>query len=143
MSTIGVDFKIRTIDFENKKVKLQIWDTAGNNRFHQITNAYYRGAHGIIIAYNITKRKSFEDIAVQMRKIDENTKNGPSPFKILIGTCSDLESQREVTVEEGRELAKSYGIPFYEVSSKNNVNVNETFEHLVRDIKTSFENLDW
>jgi len=71
ISTIGIDFKIKTIDFKGKRIKLQIWDTAGQERFNTITTSYYRGAMGLMLVYDITNRKSFESIAKWLRNIDE------------------------------------------------------------------------
>ena len=94
ISTIGVDFKIRTVDLEGKVVKLQIWDTAGQERFRTITSSYYRGAHGIIIVYDVTDPDSFENVKSWMAEIDRFATEGVS--KLLVGNKSDMEEKRAV-----------------------------------------------
>ncbi|XP_012369872.1 ras-related protein Rab-13 [Octodon degus] len=89
ISTIGIDFKIRTVDIEGKKIKLQVWDTAGQERFKTITTAYYRGAMGIILVYDITDEKSFENIQTWMKSIRENASAGVE--RLLLGNKCDME----------------------------------------------------
>nr|XP_025974500.1 ras-related protein Rab-13 [Dromaius novaehollandiae] len=133
----GIDFKIRTVEIEGKKIKLQIWDTAGQERFKTITTAYYRGAMGIILVYDITDEKSFENIQNWMKSIKENASAGVE--RLLIGNKCDMESKRKVQREDAEKLAKEYGIRFFETSAKSSVNVEEAFSTLARDIllKTS------
>ena len=89
MPTIGVDFKIRTIEVDGKTVKLQIWDTAGQERFKTITSSYYKGAHGIIVAYDLTDRDSFGKISDWMAEVDKHADENIS--RILVGNKIDLE----------------------------------------------------
>ncbi|XP_075301160.1 ras-related protein Rab-13 isoform X2 [Opisthocomus hoazin] len=124
ISTIGIDFKIRTVDIDGKKIKLQVWDTAGQERFKTITTAYYRGAVGIILVYDITDEKSFENIQNWMKSIKENASAGVE--RLLIGNKCDMEGKRK--------LAKEHGIRFFETSAKSSVNVEEAFSTLARDI---------
>jgi len=133
ISTIGVDFKIRTIDLDGKRIKLQIWDTAGQERFRTITSSYYRGAHGIIVVYDVTEQKSFDSIQKWLQEID--TFAGPSVMKLLVGNKCDLESQRTISSLKGEELAKSLGVPFIETSAKTTKNVEEAFLRLTRGIR--------
>jgi len=133
ISTIGVDFKIRTIDLDGKRIKLQIWDTAGQERFRTITSSYYRGAHGIIVVYDVTEQKSFDSIQKWLQEID--TFAGPTVTKLLVGNKCDLESQRAITTQKGEELAKSLGVPFIETSAKTTKNVEEAFLRLTRSIR--------
>ena len=100
MPTIGVDFKIRTIDVDGKTIKLQIWDTAGQERFKTITSSYYKGAHGIIVTYDITDRESFTAVQTWMGEVEKHAQDNIS--RILVGNKCDLEDQRAVSVEEGR-----------------------------------------
>lgn len=95
LPTIGVDFKIRTIESSGSIVKLQMWDTAGQEKFKTITSAYYKGAHGVILTYDITDRKSFVDLQNWLSEIDKYSKE--NVVKILVGNKNDLESQREVS----------------------------------------------
>jgi len=134
ISTIGVDFKIRTIEIGGSKIKLQIWDTAGQERFRTITSSYYRGAHGIIVVYDVTEQKSFNNITKWLKEID--TFAGPAVQKLLVGNKCDLEPDRAVTTEQGKELATKLNIPFVETSAKDSINVEQAFIKMAEDIKT-------
>eukprot|EP00252_Welwitschia_mirabilis_P002287 TRINITY_DN1219_c0_g1_i4.p1 TRINITY_DN1219_c0_g1~~TRINITY_DN1219_c0_g1_i4.p1 ORF type:complete len:139 (+),score=26.97 TRINITY_DN1219_c0_g1_i4:57-473(+) len=94
VSTIGVDFKIKTIELDGKTIKFQIWDTAGQERFKTVTSSYYRGAHGIIIVYDITDIDSFDHVKNWLSEIERYTKDGVD--KILVGNKCDLEEKRAV-----------------------------------------------
>ncbi|XP_057170885.1 ras-related protein Rab-13 isoform X2 [Ursus arctos] len=132
ISTIGIDFKIRTVDVEGKKIKLQVWDTAGQERFKTITTAYYRGAMGIILVYDITDEKSFENIQNWMKSIKENASAGVE--RLLLGNKCDMEAKRKVQKEQAVKLAREHGIRFFETSAKSSTNVDEAFSSLARDI---------
>lgn len=110
LPTIGVDFKIRTFESGGSTVKLQIWDTAGQERFKTITASYYKGAHGIILVYDITDRQSFKDIENWLAEVDKY--GNENVVKLLVGNKSDLEANRQVKTEEGKTLADSLGIKF-------------------------------
>ncbi|KAG8036556.1 hypothetical protein G9C98_003878 [Cotesia typhae] len=107
ISTIGIDFKIRTIELDGKKIKLQIWDTAGQERFRTITTAYYRGAMGIMLVYDVTNEKSFENIKNWIRNIEENA--SADVEKMLLGNKCELTDRRQVSKERGEQLAVEYG----------------------------------
>lgn len=130
IATIGIDFKIRTIDLDNKKIKLQIWDTAGQERFRTITTAYYRGAMGILLVYDVTDEKSFHNIRNWIKNIDEHASEGVN--KILVGNKCDCEEKKVISREQGQALADEYGIPFLETSAKSNINVEEGFFTLAK-----------
>jgi len=132
ITTIGIDFKIRTIELDGKRIKLQIWDTAGQERFRTITTAYYRGAMGILLVYDVTDSKSFGNIKNWIRNIEQHATE--SVNKILIGNKCDLED-KQVNKEQGQKLANEYGIKFLETSAKGNINVDEAFISLAKDIK--------
>eukprot|EP01118_Nematostelium_gracile_P013079 TRINITY_DN488_c0_g1_i3.p1 TRINITY_DN488_c0_g1~~TRINITY_DN488_c0_g1_i3.p1 ORF type:complete len:798 (+),score=145.71 TRINITY_DN488_c0_g1_i3:163-2556(+) len=132
VSTIGVDFKIRTIDVDGYTIKLQLWDTTGQERFRTITSSYYRGAHGILIVYDITDRTSFNNVKQWLGEIDRYACENVN--KILVGSKADLESERQVPTKEGKEFADSMGIPFFEVSAKSGQNVEETFQGLATNV---------
>ncbi|EER02741.1 RAS small GTpases RIC1/ypt1, putative, partial [Perkinsus marinus ATCC 50983] len=134
ISTIGVDFKIRTIELDGKTIKLQIWDTAGQERFRTITSSYYRGAHGIIIVYDVTDRESFNNVKHWVQEIDKYATENVS--KLLVGNKSDLTSKKVVTYDEGKELADQLGISFLETSAKNSHNVEQAFIEMSRGIKS-------
>nr|pir hypothetical protein D1037.4 - Caenorhabditis elegans [Caenorhabditis elegans] len=137
ISTIGIDFKIRTIELDGKKIKLQIWDTAGQERFRTITTAYYRGAMGIILVYDITNERSFENIKNWIRNIEEHAASDVE--RMIIGNKCDIEERREVSRDRGEQLAIEYGTKFLETSAKANLNIDEAFFTLARDIKSKME----
>jgi len=133
ITTIGIDFKIKPILIDDSKVKLQIWDTAGQERFRTITTAYYRGAMGIILVYDVSDEVSFQNVNNWMRQIDQNAAENVN--RILIGNkCDVSSSERRVEHAQGEELAAKFGIPFFETSAKNNVNVDAAFDQIARDI---------
>merc|ERR1711964_626978 len=114
ITTIGIDFKIRTIELDGKRVKLQIWDTAGQERFRTITTAYYRGAMGILLVYDITDEQSFLNIRNWMRNIEQHAADNVN--KILLGNKCDMQNDRMVDKQKGVDLAGEYGIKFFETS---------------------------
>ncbi|XP_064382537.1 ras-related protein Rab-10-like [Halichondria panicea] len=132
ISTIGIDFKIKTIELEGKRIKLQIWDTAGQERFHTITTSYYRGAMGIILVYDITSQRSFDNITKWLQNIEMHA--SADVERILIGNKCDWEARRVVSKERGAALAHNQNIPFLETSAKTNLNVEEVFETLAKQI---------
>lgn len=137
ISTIGIDFKIRTIELDGKKIKLQIWDTAGQERFRTITTAYYRGAMGIMLVYDITNEKSFDNIKNWIRNIEEHA--SADVEKMVLGNKCDMNDKRQVSRERGEQLAIEYGIKFMETSAKASINVEDAFFTLARDIKAKME----
>merc|ERR1712039_75713 len=134
ISTIGVDFKIRTLDLEGKTIKLQIWDTAGQERFRTITSSYYRGAHGIIVVYDVTDKESFNNVKHWMQEIDKYAADGVN--KLLVGNKCDLSSKKVVSYDEAKELADSLSVQFMETSAKNAHNVEQAFQMMAGEIKT-------
>jgi Ras-related protein Rab-1A len=134
MPTIGVDFKIRTIDVDGKTIKLQIWDTAGQERFKTITSSYYKGAHGIIVTYDITDRDSFAKVSEWMSEVDKHANENIS--RILVGNKKDLEDKRDVPYAEGKELADHFNVKFLETSAKESMNVEDAFTNITREIKS-------
>lgn len=137
LPTIGVDFKIKNIQFEDKTVKLHIWDTAGQERFKTITATYYKGAHGIILVYDITDRTTFSDIENWLSEIQQHA--SPGVARMLIGNKCDMESERQVSFQEGKDYADSLGIPFLETSAKNKINIEASFKELTAVILPTAE----
>jgi len=133
ISTIGVDFKIRTIELHGKTIKLQIWDTAGQERFRTITSSYYRGAHGIIVVYDITDQVSFNNVKQWLQEIDRYACENVN--KLLVGNKSDLTNKRVVDTNTAKEYADSLGIPLLETSAKNATNVEQAFITMATEIK--------
>lgn len=112
-------------------VKLQVWDTAGQERFRTITKTYYKGAHGIILTYDVTDENSFKNIRNWIKQIEQNAQS--SVCKVLVGNKCD-KPDRKVSFEEGKKLAEDFGMEFFETSAKSNLNVNETFNCLANQI---------
>ncbi|KAH3892506.1 ras-related protein Rab-43-like [Dreissena polymorpha] len=132
-STIGVDFTMRTMQIDGKLVKLQIWDTAGQERFRTITQSYYRSANGVIMAYDITKRTSFDSLPRWLDDVKRYA--GPSIVQILIGNKRDMENMREVTYTDANSFAQhNHMIAHHETSAKENVNIDETFVKLAKEL---------
>ncbi|KAJ1529143.1 hypothetical protein ONE63_005952 [Megalurothrips usitatus] len=136
ISTIGIDFKIKTVELRGKKIKLQIWDTAGQERFHTITTSYYRGAMGIMLVYDVTDERSFENIVKWLRNIDEHANEDVE--KMILGNKCDIDSKRAVNKDRGEAIAREYGVPFLETSAKANTNIDKAFNDLATAILDKF-----
>jgi len=134
LTTIGIDFKIKTLDIDGRKIKMQIWDTAGQERFKTITQTYYKGAMGIILTYACNDRDSFNSIENWMKQIKQHANE--KVCKILVGNKSDV-SDRSVSYEEGKKLAESFGMKFFETSAKDSLNVTDAFYSIAKEIKES------
>ena len=135
ISTIGVDFKIKTLTIDGKVVKLQIWDTAGQERFRTITSSYYRGSHGIVVVYDITDAQTFANVKQWMSEIDRY--GSKDVQRMIVGNKCDREDARQVTLAQGQDFAMSLGITFLETSAKSCDNVDLLFTNLAREIKNS------
>ncbi|XP_034394740.1 ras-related protein Rab-3D-like isoform X2 [Cyclopterus lumpus] len=129
VSTVGIDFKVKTIHRSDKRFKLQIWDTAGQERYRTITTAYYRGAMGFLLMYDITSQESF--CAVQDWATQIKTYSWGNAQVVLVGNKVDLEEDRKVPTEDAQRLATELGFQFFEASAKDNVNVKQVFDKLV------------
>ncbi|CEP24813.1 SEC4 [Cyberlindnera jadinii] len=132
ITTIGIDFKIRTVEVDGAKIKLQVWDTAGQERFRTITTAYYRGAAGIIIVYDVTDERTFENVKNWYEAINQHATEDAQVF--LVGNKNDNADLRAVSYEQGEALARELGVPFLETSAKTNENVEELFIKLTKII---------
>lgn len=131
-----MDFRFRTVRIDKKVVKLQIWDTAGQERFRTITSAYYRGADGIIMVYDVTNQESFDHISGWLQEVDRYATEGTC--KLLVGNKSD-RADRIVSTETGQAMATQLGIPFLETSAKNAANVEEAFLTMASELISSRE----
>jgi len=132
MSSIGVDFKTKQIDLDDRLIKLQIWDTAGHEKFRTITTSYYKSAHAIIILYDITQKASFDHIRNWITEIDKFGKQGV--LKVIVGNKLDMENNRKITKEVAENLALKYGIKLWEVSAKDNTNIEEMFLDTIKTL---------
>ncbi|XP_062239060.1 ras-related protein Rab-19-like [Platichthys flesus] len=132
-NTIGVDFTVRTVDVEGKRVKIQVWDTAGQERFRTITQSYYRSAHGAMIAYDITRRSTFDSVKHWIKEVE--LYGATNVVLVLIGNKCDMEPERQVQFEDACELAKERGIlAALETSAKESQNVAEAFMMMAREL---------
>nr|KAG5709595.1 hypothetical protein BaRGS_001645 [Batillaria attramentaria] len=129
VSTVGIDFKVKTVFRQDKRVKLQIWDTAGQERYRTITTAYYRGAMGFILMYDVTNEESFNAVQDWCTQIKTHAWSNASV--VLVGNKCDLEDSRVVSQAKGQDLASDLGLEFFETSAKENINVKAVFERLV------------
>jgi Ras-related protein Rab-1A len=130
ISTIGVDFRFRTIHVDKKVIKLQIWDTAGQERFRTITSAYYRGADGIIMVYDVTSRESFDHVEEWLSEVDRYANENTA--KLLVGNKADLENV--VDTDTAQRFADKIGISLIETSAKNNTNVTTAFQTMANEL---------
>lgn len=123
--TIGVEFGAKSIELDDKIIKIQIWDTAGQEAFQAITRTYYKGAVGALLVYDITRKETFMHVVRWLEEVRNNSSK--SIVIILIGNKKDLESKRQVSYEEGEEFARENGLLFLETSAKSAYNVEESF----------------
>lgn len=135
ISTIGVDFKIKTLMYKNKIIKLQIWDTAGQERFRTVTTSYYRGANGIIVGFDLTNEESFYNVSNWLNEIKTNCCiNENKIFIIVVGTKSDLVSKRVVNKETIQKFISDTKCTYIETSSLTGQNVEKVFNEMVIDL---------
>ncbi|XP_024908696.1 ras-related protein Rab-35-like [Cynoglossus semilaevis] len=127
ITTIGVDFKIRTVEINGEKVKLQIWDTAGQERFRTITSTYYRGTHGVIVVYDVTSAESFVNVKRWLHEINQNCDD---VCRILVGNKNDDPNSKVVETTDAQKFAEQMGINLFETSAKENINVEEMFNYI-------------
>ena len=132
ISTIGVDFKIRTIEVNGCVCKLQIWDTAGQERFRTITSSYYRGAHGIVLVFDITNPESFTNCEMWLLEVQRYASDQVK--NILVGTKSDLVDRRKVAFADAQEFAAKHGMEYVETSAKTATTVETAFLNLANDL---------
>uniref|UniRef100_A0A7N0ZZY3 Ras-related protein RABA5a n=1 Tax=Kalanchoe fedtschenkoi TaxID=63787 RepID=A0A7N0ZZY3_KALFE len=131
-STIGVEFQTQKMEINGKEIKAQIWDTAGQERFKAITSAYYRGAVGALVVYDITRQQTFENVSKWLDEL--HTHSDMNVVTILVGNKSDLKDAREVSTADGKALAEAQGMFFIETSALDSSNVVEAFQTVVREI---------
>ncbi|KAI4454902.1 hypothetical protein MML48_9g00002211 [Holotrichia oblita] len=124
ITTIGVDFKIRTVNIDGQRIKLQIWDTAGQERFRTITSTYYRGTHGVIVVYDVTNGESFANVKRWLLEIEQNC---DVVNKVLVGNKNDCPDRKVVLTEDAERFARTLNIILFETSAKDNLNVEEMF----------------
>jgi small GTP-binding protein len=129
--TVGVDFRLKKMTVEGKRVKLAIWDTAGQERFRTLTSAYYRGAQGVILVYDVTRRETFTDLSdVWLKELDLYS-TYQDCVKMVVGNKVDKENERVVSKQEGINFARQHKCIYLECSAKARINVEHCFEELV------------
>jgi Ras-related protein Rab-1A len=139
-STIGVDFKIKTFGtVDGKLAKVQIWDTAGQDRFKAIVASYYRGCHCVLLVFDLTNRETFDNIDNWVDEVQKHSPNN-APQYILIGTKSDLTALRQIPYDECVEKAKKLGTEYVETSARDNDNVTEAFTKVVEKYIKAVDN---
>ena len=141
ITTIGLDYKLKTVKLDTgKTIKVQLWDTAGQDKYRTIAKNYYKGSHGILLLYDITKQSSFDNIREWVRDIKEEVSEKAIIF--LIGNKIDIEEERKISKEKGEELAEEFKIPFFEASAKSGKNVDEVFKALYNKICEIYGDLE-
>ena len=136
-ATIGVEFSHKKFVVENRKIKAQIWDTAGQERYKAITRAYYKGAKGAFIVYDITRKETFDDVDKWRNELISSCNQEITVM--LIGNKCDLEDQREISKEQGEEKAKSFGFSFLETSALSGENLEKGFQMLIEEIYQKYK----
>ena len=134
-ATVGVEFGTKNFKIEEKIIKVQIWDTAGQERYRSITNAYYKGAKGCLLVYDITNKTSFENIEKWVDDIIDKSKDNKNLIIYLIGNKIDLE--RKVLKEDAIQLASKLNIKYFESSNKLNLNIYEIVSHMIMECCSS------
>ena len=137
LTTVGIDFQEKIINVEDKSVKLQIWDTAGEERFRNIAKNYFHSSDGFLLVYDISWRDSFDKLNFWLEQIKLNA---PEHTKCIVaGNKCDLEEKREINKNEGEDFSKENNINFFETSAKDGINVNEIFQDLANEIIKDFK----
>ena len=132
LTTIGIDFKVKSLDIDGKRETIQIWDTAGQERYRTITHSYYKGAAGILLVYSVEDLNSFKSIETWMKQIVQHS--SPSVVKILVGNKSDIDN-RMVSKQAGEEAARKHGLTLFETSALDGSNINEIFYSIAGEIQ--------
>ncbi|KAM3128357.1 hypothetical protein pb186bvf_019547 [Paramecium bursaria] len=136
-TTIGIDMRQKTLIIDDQTIKLTIWDTVGQEKFRSTTNNTFKGAHGFLLCYDISQRSTFENIESWIKSIIENV--GLDGHNIhIIGNKSDLK-ERQVSLEDGQNLAAKYGFLFSETSAKENINIDDAFTNLTQQVLKRFQ----
>ena len=138
-STIGVEFSTRTVQVQSKRIKAQVWDTAGQERFRAITSAFYRGAVGALLVYDITKYESFVSVEKWLKELKEHGDN--KMVIMLVGNKNDLKHLRAVPLEEAKAFSEKQGLSFIETSALDSNNVDQAFENVLSDVFNILNNL--
>ena len=141
ITTIGLDYKLKSVKLDSgKTIKVQLWDTAGQDKYRTIAKNYFKGSHGILLLYDVTKQSSFQNIRDWIQDIREEVSQKAIIF--LIGNKIDLVDKRKISKEKGLELAEEYKLPFFEASAKSGENVDEVFKALYKKISEVYGDME-
>ena len=141
LSTFGLDYKMKDVQLDDgKNVKVQIWDTAGQDRFRSVTRNYFKGANGIILIYDITFKETFENVRNWIKQIKEEVSE--KVCIILVGNKIDKGEERVITKEEGEKMANEYNLKFFECSAKTGDNIDKIFKEVVTKTVENFSKVD-
>lgn len=136
VGTVGVNFKSRKEMIDGEAVQVQVWDTAGQEHFHKITTSYYKGANGIILVYDVSDKKSMDNVEYWVKNIKAHASE--TVHVALVGNKTDLRKEGNsdncTDTETGKEFAQRYNVPYFETSAKDAINVNDAFKTLVANI---------
>lgn len=138
--TVGIDFRTKIIEQDGKKIKLQIWDIAGQTRFKSVTSSFYRGAVGIVIVYDVTDKKSFENVAHWLNEIDRYSNK--DSVNILLGNKNDLIENKKVNYSDANIFSVNNNLAFFETSAKNGDNIDDCFEELINLIQNKIVKIE-
>ena len=132
--TIGVDFYIKIIKLKDKEIKLQLWDTAGTEKYRSITSSYYRGSHCALIVFDLTSKDSFESLPTWIENYYKNCNQEFDKNVIMIGNKNDLSEKRDVTQEKINDFIKLNNLVYFETSAKTGENVDESFQYIAQKL---------
>ena len=132
LATVGIEFFTKEEEINGRKIRVKIWDTAGQELYKSITKNFYRNSDGVIIVYDVTDRESFEKVQEWVQSISENTDTEKNIQKVLVANKVDLT--RKVTKEEGMKLAEKYNIPFFEASAKLDIGIKDFMTKILTDV---------
>lgn len=132
MATVGIEFFTKEEKVNDKIIRVKIWDTAGQEQYKSLSKNFFRNADGVIIVYDVSNRRSFEKVAEWIKSIEDNVSSEKNIQKVIVGNKIDLA--RQVSTEEGNKLSQTYNIPFFEVSAKNSIGINEFMTSIITNV---------
>eukprot|EP01102_Stenamoeba_stenopodia_P006335 TRINITY_DN1738_c0_g2_i1.p2 TRINITY_DN1738_c0_g2~~TRINITY_DN1738_c0_g2_i1.p2 ORF type:complete len:251 (-),score=62.28 TRINITY_DN1738_c0_g2_i1:921-1673(-) len=139
MSTIGIDFRQKYLKIDNRNLKVQVWDTAGQERFRVIAKAYYRGSMGLLMVFDVTDRRSFDNVSGWIKSVQDTVMFLDKKLQIvLVGNKVDLKEKRVVTEQEAKDLAAKFGAQYLETSAKSDEGVSQIFDALLKEVVKEF-----
>ena len=141
VATLGIDFKVKFVTLDSKKIKVELWDTAGQERFRSLSKNYFKGAHGFIFIYDVTKEKTFEGVKSWITQAKSTTHLESYQMIIVGNKCDCSEDEREIMIDELKEEAKKNNCEYIETSAKEDINVKEMFNTLISNLTANADSL--